>query len=63
MRDSKESKTNELLDEFAQRLFVIEDRLEKMHVTLQLSATLLEAVRHIVLIHMPLPDVDERSTI
>jgi hypothetical protein len=54
-----DSKTNELLDEYAQRLFVIEDRLEKMHVTLQFMATLLEAVRHIVLIHMPLPDVDE----
>jgi hypothetical protein len=59
MAEDKESRTNELLDEFAQRLFVIEDRLEKMHVVLQLSTTLLEAIRHVVLIHMPLPDFDE----
>jgi hypothetical protein len=53
MRDSK---ADAILDELAQRLFVLEDKMEKMHVTLQLATTLLEAIRQVVVLAVPLDE-------
>ena len=58
----KETKTDALLDEIAQRLCVIEDRLDKLNGSTSLLCDLVDAVRKIVVLFLPFPDAKNHQS-
>ena len=52
----EETKTDALLDDIAQRLCVIEDRLDKLNGSTSLLCALVDAIRAIVVLFVPFPE-------